>query len=323
MADDFRVSCAFFAHPKTKKLRRQAGAQAVIDLMRLWAWVAVNRPDGNLANLTDSDIEDAIDWEDGAPGSFVALLVDLRWIDGPPDARVVHDWFEHNTWAATKKQRTDKAKKAAAARWGGTGEQPQLDLPNPEDATGNATSIEVDAPSIGVDAPSNANSTSEQCPPLLSSPLLSTHTQSACATPASPDDKSDAEVLALVLKRAGCPDATEHHPAIQAAVAEQLSPAALRELAQDPKNHGKPALYLVNTLRGRLKDAIAVAGSMAQRVVTSAALGTSPPREPESPVQAAEAFATHCVRTGHMSPDDALAYVTEAKQKHQPQGATP
>lgn len=110
MADDIRLSCGFLAHPKTRRLRRRHGADAVLALIGLFAWAAQNRYDGNLAGLTDEDIEDVADW-DGAPGALVAALVDLRWLDGSPGHRVIHEWAEHNPYAATKGKRIARAKR--------------------------------------------------------------------------------------------------------------------------------------------------------------------------------------------------------------------
>ena len=40
MNSDFRVSVDFFAHHKTKKLRRRLGYEGVVALLQLWAYAA-------------------------------------------------------------------------------------------------------------------------------------------------------------------------------------------------------------------------------------------------------------------------------------------
>jgi len=40
-------------------------------------------------------------------------------LDGKPDSYSIHDWSEHNPWAANRSQRIAIAKSAAAARWKG------------------------------------------------------------------------------------------------------------------------------------------------------------------------------------------------------------
>ncbi len=116
MADDARISTALPHHPKTVKLQRRLGAPGCWSLVCLFLWVAENRPDGDLQGMTAEDIEIAASWT-GSARDLVRTLAEIRFLDGQEDAYKIHDWAEHNPWAATRPQRTEAAKKAAAARW--------------------------------------------------------------------------------------------------------------------------------------------------------------------------------------------------------------
>lgn len=285
VADDIRLSCGFLAHPKTRRLRRRHGADAVLALIGLFAWAAQNRYDGNLAGLTDEDIEDVADW-DGAPGALVAALVDLRWLDGPGGLRVIHEWAEHNPYAATKGKRIARARAAASARWEGQAKLPLADPedPAPPDPEGggcseHATSIEKDATSIESDASSNAQSDWKQCPPHHTTPH---HTPegSARVREAAPEAKSRASEVGAALVLAGCPDAAAH-PALPGALAAGVDCQALMAVAREKP--GKGLLYLLATLRGRAADALSVSGFASQSVHSSAGVGASPVRQSEDP----------------------------------------
>ena len=79
MADDIRLSTNFWRHPKTVKLIRKGGLDAVRSLQILWCFCAQERTDGLLHGMDADDIEIAADWQ-GEPGKFVELLV--RRVDG-------------------------------------------------------------------------------------------------------------------------------------------------------------------------------------------------------------------------------------------------
>lgn len=116
MADDARISTALPRHPKTVKLQRRLAAPGCWSLVCLFLWVAENRPTGDLKGMSGEDIEIAANWP-GDVGSFVHTLAEVRFLDGQEGAYKIHDWAEHNPWAATRPQRTEAAKKAAAVRW--------------------------------------------------------------------------------------------------------------------------------------------------------------------------------------------------------------
>lgn len=118
MADDARISTALPNHPKTKRLRKRHGQAGCWCLVCLFLWVANNRSNGDLSGLSDEEIELAADWM-GNDGELVASLVEVRFLDGNTGSYKVHDWHEHNPWAATKEIRIAAARNAANKKWEG------------------------------------------------------------------------------------------------------------------------------------------------------------------------------------------------------------
>lgn len=116
MADDARISTAIRNHPKTRKLQKRADKAGVLSLIWLFLYAAESRSDGDLQGMTDEDIELAADWS-GTDGEFVKALVEVRFIDGEQGAYRIHDWAEHNPFAATKQKRVEAAKEANRIRW--------------------------------------------------------------------------------------------------------------------------------------------------------------------------------------------------------------
>ena len=116
MADDARISTALPRHPKTVKLHRRLGAEGCWHLVCLFLWVSDNHPDGNLNGMSDEDIEIAAGWN-GQQGQFSKSLSELHFLDGAENSRAVHDWAEHNAWAANRPQRIAAARAAAGKRW--------------------------------------------------------------------------------------------------------------------------------------------------------------------------------------------------------------
>jgi hypothetical protein len=116
MADDARISTALPHHPKTVKLERRLGAQGCWSLIKLFLWVAENRPIGDLAGMSGEDIGIAAEWP-GDTGELVRTLAEVRFLDGEEGSYKIHDWAEHNPWAANRPGRVEKARAAAGARW--------------------------------------------------------------------------------------------------------------------------------------------------------------------------------------------------------------
>ncbi|WP_165177496.1 hypothetical protein [Desulfovibrio sp. ZJ369] len=172
MNTDIRLSVGFFSHPKTIKLMRQAGAEGVVCLQRLWIWAAQNRVDGCLVGFEADDIEIVAGWT-GELGFLVRTLESLRFLDRNDDAYCLHGWAEHQAYVTQEPARIEKSRKAAQKRWNnarrnandGNGVMP-------DDASGNASSnARSNASSIArSNAPNQTNPNQEEntSPPVES-----------------------------------------------------------------------------------------------------------------------------------------------------------
>lgn len=78
---DARIAVGLPGHPKTKKLIRRIGTDGAWRLVCLFLWCAANRSDGDLAGMSDDDIELVVDW-DGDPRAFIGALRDLGFVEG-------------------------------------------------------------------------------------------------------------------------------------------------------------------------------------------------------------------------------------------------
>lgn len=142
MNTDVRLYVGFWQHPKTKKMVKRLGLEGVRSLQILWLWVTQNRPDGNLTGLDWEDIELAADWQ-GEERAFFDYCLGT-WIDETEDGLYVHDWEQHNPWQSGSEERSNKARKAAAARWGNKDKNEQCtehSQANAKPCQSNATSI--------------------------------------------------------------------------------------------------------------------------------------------------------------------------------------
>ncbi|CAE6837373.1 hypothetical protein [Xanthomonas arboricola] len=122
---DARISTGLPGHPKTKKLARRLGAAGPLGCIYLFLWAAANRSDGDLAGMTDEDIELAVDWP-GEHGAFVEAMLAVRFLDGEPGLRQIHDWAEHNPWAAGADARSERSRWAALCKQYGRREAARL-----------------------------------------------------------------------------------------------------------------------------------------------------------------------------------------------------
>lgn len=147
---DARISVGLPAHPKTKKLIRRLGEGGAWRLVCLFLWVAQSRPDGDLSGMTGEDIELAADWQ-GEEGSFIKALIEVGFVDGEEGAHSIHDWQEHNPWAAGADARSEKARWIALCKHHGRLKAAEM---MPE----YASRIIKDADSKQEARPENANS---------------------------------------------------------------------------------------------------------------------------------------------------------------------
>ena len=123
---DARINVALPSHPKTKKLIKRLGTNAAWRLVCLFLWVSQNKPDGDLTGMLSEDIELAVDW-DGEDGAFTKALVDFAFVDGDEEiGYCIHDWEEHNPWAAGSEARSEKARWAAICKQHGRSKAAEL-----------------------------------------------------------------------------------------------------------------------------------------------------------------------------------------------------
>ena len=118
MNTDIRVDVGFLDHWKTDTLIAACGADGVLALMRLWTFAAQNKPDGRLTGVQTSMIERIAKWR-GDPGALLRVLIETRFIEQDQDGVwLIHDWEQHNPYAASAEFRRDRARKANAIRRG-------------------------------------------------------------------------------------------------------------------------------------------------------------------------------------------------------------
>ena len=120
--DDFRIRVGFLDHPKTRRLKRRIGLDAVEVLIRLFEFVTKSpeRRDGNLRGLDNEAIADALHYERDAD-ELVKALRECGWIEGRKRAYRIHDWAEINPYVANWQLRSDAARNAARMRWASRG----------------------------------------------------------------------------------------------------------------------------------------------------------------------------------------------------------
>jgi len=180
---DARISTGLPGHPKTKKLARRLGPTGPLGCIYLFLWVAANRSDGDLAGMTDEDIELAVDWT-GDEGAFVEAMMSVRFLEGDPGMRRIHDWAEHNPWAAGADTRSERARWAALCKQYGRREAARL-MPEyasrlldavPDGANGTPPAVPESATCT-----QPAESGSAPSPSPLPSPIEQEQKQSAAA----------------------------------------------------------------------------------------------------------------------------------------------
>lgn len=115
MADDVRVSTALPTHPKTLRLEHALGPAGFAALVKLFCWAGDHRPDGDLSGISDDDLELSVGWKQKQ--RLIPVLAKVGFLEGKARSRRIHDWNYHQPFVATKSQRIERARLAAAARW--------------------------------------------------------------------------------------------------------------------------------------------------------------------------------------------------------------
>ena len=113
MNTDYRMKIGFAKNRKTRRLAKRAGVDGILGLHALFEYTALNRPTGDLSGLTDEKITDICEYDDG---NFAEILRETGWLDGEAGACVVHEWAEHQPFAAAAQMRSERARKGGEAR---------------------------------------------------------------------------------------------------------------------------------------------------------------------------------------------------------------
>jgi len=113
---DFRVDASFNAHPKIRRLYALLGSQGVLSWILLLAHASQYETDGRFSGMSDDVIALAAHYPGAAP-EFIGTLIELGLLDRRGKTLSLHDWNEHNGYAASYSIRSQRARKAAGARW--------------------------------------------------------------------------------------------------------------------------------------------------------------------------------------------------------------
>lgn len=130
---DMRLDLNFVDHPKVKRLIRVAGHEGFYGLIRLFSMAGKLCSDGVFNGCTKEDLDDFADWR--GEGSLVEHLLEVKFLIANKGLFKINDWKEHQPWLAGAKARSEKAKKAAEARWS------QSDTPEEDNLDDSASSM--------------------------------------------------------------------------------------------------------------------------------------------------------------------------------------
>jgi hypothetical protein len=184
---DARLNIGLPAHPKTKKLIKRIGTDGAWRMVCLFLWAASNKPNGNLSGMTAEDIELAVDWP-GDDGVFVSAMLDVGFLDDDDGCYHIHDWREHNPWAAGADTRSEKARWLAACKHHGRIKAAELMPEYAASLKNSASSILV----ADTKHPSSMQDDENSCAPSPSpspSPSPLPNTKSSCPQPTAGDQK--------------------------------------------------------------------------------------------------------------------------------------
>lgn len=115
---DIRIAVSFRGHRKRKRLKLLLGEDATGYLVDLWISAALERPDGKLRGLDEVDIALMAGWTED-PGKFVDALLhpQVKFLERDDDGLFsLHDWEEHNEYAASAADRSDKSRLSRMAK---------------------------------------------------------------------------------------------------------------------------------------------------------------------------------------------------------------
>lgn len=125
MNQDIRIAFSFLTHRKRRKLADLLGPEGVLALIDLWISVAQSRPKGKLTGMSEADIALEARWT-GDPYKFCHALLDVGFLDRNGNNEcMIHDWREHQPYAYFASERSQKARRAAEAKWRSGAKEPR------------------------------------------------------------------------------------------------------------------------------------------------------------------------------------------------------
>ncbi len=121
MNADIRINISFRGHRKRKKLKALLGYDATGNLLDLWIGAAIARPDGVLVgwDRTDIGIESGMDSAtDSEINRYIEALISVGFLEQNDDGTyLLHDWIDHNPYASSSNERSEKAIFSNLKRW--------------------------------------------------------------------------------------------------------------------------------------------------------------------------------------------------------------
>lgn len=126
---DYRIKFGWRTHGKRRKIKRRLGFEGLVAVVDLWAYVAENKPSGNLSGMSNEDLADAAGFE-GDPDKFASALLEAGLVDGIDGGYVMHDWADHQGWVIGAESRSASSKSAINIRWHNAGNH--KGAPHPE-----------------------------------------------------------------------------------------------------------------------------------------------------------------------------------------------
>ncbi|OHD19272.1 MAG: hypothetical protein A2Y38_23795 [Spirochaetes bacterium GWB1_59_5] len=114
MNTDIRICISLPRHRKYKKLKRILACEPMLYLVIFWGTVAEQAPTGILSGWSESDVEDAAEW-DGEPSVLFHGLRASGFLDVVDGGFCPHNWAEHQPWAIGAPERSEAARKAGKA----------------------------------------------------------------------------------------------------------------------------------------------------------------------------------------------------------------
>lgn len=121
-----QVDASYRTHRKTRRLARILGKDARRLPIWLWLYCVESARDGDLSKLSDADLADVLDFT-GDAKRLRAALIEAEFLTS---AGVVIGWEKR--YSAKFKFYQERAKTAAAARWGNRVESPSTPPPSEE-----------------------------------------------------------------------------------------------------------------------------------------------------------------------------------------------